>query len=196
MRGIKRCMPPKPDSRIAFLLVHYKLPRWLTRTRSITEKKALAAMSLGFFAMLLFHSYGKFYRENLTLVLRGGREISPAQFSTKTVLTLLVSNGVAGFYFTFNDKFHPGARAYFCQVGDLHRRLKPICPIKHLATVYQFTQEGRFSPETEITRDILAKNMKAATCIEKERQTASITNRRPYVLHCVWTRYRIRDYLE
>ena len=132
MRGIKRCIPPKPDSRIAFLLAHYKLPRWLTQSRSVTVKKAFAAMSLGFFAMLRFHSYKKFFKENLTLVLKGGKEISPTRFSAKTVLALLVSNGVAGFYFTFNDKFHPRARAYFCQGGDLHRRLKPICPIKHL----------------------------------------------------------------
>ena len=27
MRGVKRCMPPKADSRVAFLLIHYQLPR-------------------------------------------------------------------------------------------------------------------------------------------------------------------------
>ena len=63
MRGIKRCMPPRPYSRIAFLLIHYQLPRWLTESGSITIKKAFAARSFGFFAMLRFHSYGKFCKE-------------------------------------------------------------------------------------------------------------------------------------
>ena len=195
MRGIKRCMPPKQDSRIAFLLIHYHIPRRLTNSRTVATKTALAAMSLGFFAMLRFHSYEKFFKGNLTLVLKGGREISPSQHSSKTVLALLVSNGVAGFYFTFNDKFHPRARAYFCQVGDLHRRLKRICPLKHLTTLYQCTQNGVFFPKTELTRDVLIKNMKDLTCIEK--------NVKPHSLriggHTYYTVYGLdpsfRDYL-
>ena len=136
MRGVKRCMPPKSDSRIAFLLIHYHIPRWLAKSRSCTTKKTLVAMSFGFFAMLRFHSYGQLCTENLTLVLRGGREIPPSNFSTKIILRLLVSNCLVGFYFTFNDKFHPGARAYFCKVGDLHHRLRRICPLKQLVTLF------------------------------------------------------------
>ena len=90
------------------------------------------------------------------------------------MLALLVSNGVAGFHFTFNDKFHIGAGAYVCHVGDLHRRLKPICPIKHLLTLCQFTQEGEFFPKTEFTRDILIKIMKGLSCIEKNVKPHSL----------------------
>ena len=75
MRGIQRCMPPKADSRVAFLLIHYHIPEQLKKTRSFTTKKAFAATSFGFFAMLRFHCYGKFSFENLTLVLRGVERI-------------------------------------------------------------------------------------------------------------------------
>ena len=132
MRGIKRCIPPKPDSRIAFLLIHYSFPRQYRKPKSDIEKRAIAAMVFGFFAMLRFHSYSKFGWGNLTIVLRGGKEVTPSKFNHKIVIRLLLSNCVCGFYFTFEDKFHPGARAYFCKVGDLDRRLKPICPLTHL----------------------------------------------------------------
>ena len=147
MQGAKRCMPPTADSRIAFLLIHYHIPRHLRQTRSVTIKNATAAISLGFFAMLRFHSYGKFCKNNLTLVLkRGGKEVSPGEFGSKVVLNLLGSNAIAGFYFTFDDKFHPGARAYFCQIGDIDNRLKAICPIKHLVTLIQTTPDEMFFP--------------------------------------------------
>ena len=62
MQGIKRCMPPTADSRVAFLLILYQIPHMLRRSRSIVTKKAITALSFGFFAMLRFHSYGKFFR--------------------------------------------------------------------------------------------------------------------------------------
>ena len=73
MRGVKRCLPQSPDCRIAFLLIHYQLPRKMITSRCVTIRKSIAAMSFGFFAMLRFHSYSKFYRKNLTLVLNGGK---------------------------------------------------------------------------------------------------------------------------
>ena len=103
MRGVKRCMPPKADSRVAFLLIHYQLPRL---------KKNIAAISFGFFAMFRFYSYSKFGMENLTLVLKGGREVTPLLVGYEVTLDLLTSNCVVGFYFIFDDKFHLGARAY------------------------------------------------------------------------------------
>ena len=153
-------MPPKADSRIAFLLIHYQIPRRLARNRSSTVKRALAAISFGFFAMLRFHSYGKFCWDNLTLVLKEGREITPTNFTHKIILQLLVSNCLIGFYFTFQDKFHPGARAYFCKVGDLNSRLRLICPLEHLVTLSQFSQSGMFFPKSELTRAVLTENMR------------------------------------
>ena len=67
-----------------------------------------------------------FAEKNLTLVLMGGKEVAPSNLSIKILTKLLVSNAVTGFYFTFDDKFHPRARAYFCKVGDLHQRLMAI----------------------------------------------------------------------
>ena len=68
-------------------------------------------MPFAFFAMLRFHSYSKFSQENLTLVLDGGGEVTPSNFSHEIVLKLSVRNCVVGFYFMFDDKFHPAARA-------------------------------------------------------------------------------------
>ena len=150
MQGVKRCMPPKADSRAAFL-IHYHIPRLLLRSRSGTTKKATAALSFGFFRYATFHSYGKFSRENLTLVVKGGRELSPKEFSNKLVLRLLVSNCIVGFYFTFNDKFHPRARAYLCRVGDIHRRLNLICPLRHLVTLMQSPTDEMFYLRLKIT---------------------------------------------
>ena len=65
-------------------------------------------MALGFFLMLRFHSYSKLCWENLTIVLKGGEEVTPSKNNRKIIVQLLVSNGVAGSYFTFDDKFHPG----------------------------------------------------------------------------------------
>ena len=158
-------MPPTADSRVAFLLIHYHIPRGIRHSRSRLTKKAIAAISFGFFAMLRFHSCGKFFRENLTLVLRGGKEISPERRNNVTIQRLLKSNSVVGFYFTFDDKFHPGARAYFCRVGDIHRQLKVICPLKHLETLMQSQPDEMFFPSSEITREVLTKIMRNVASI-------------------------------
>ena len=195
MRGVKRCLPQSPDCRIAFLLVHYQLPRKMIKSRQVTIQKSIAAMSFGFFAMLRFHSYGKFCRKNLTLVLTGGKEVAPSNLSIKILTKLLVSNAVTGFYFTFDDKFHPRARAYFCKVGDLHQRLMAICPISQLITVLKLSPNDIFFPPSEVTRLILTKNMQKLTCIQR--------NVKPHSLriggHTFYTVYGLdsdfRDYL-
>ena len=195
MRGIKNSMPPKADSRVAFLLIHYHIPTHLKISRSTVVKKATAAISFGFFAMLRFHSHGKFGWKNLTLVLRGGKEVHPSTHTRLTVLGLLASNCVVGFYFTFDDKFHPGARAYFCKVADLHRRLSLICPLTQLLKIMESSQDEFFFPPSEITRTVLTQNMKFIAGIEK--------NIKPHSLriggHTYYTVYGLdtdfRDYL-
>ena len=74
-KGIRRCMPQKPDTRIAFLLIHYTLPRRYRRPKTPKTIRTVAAIVFGFFAMLRFHSYGKFQLSNLSILLMGGREI-------------------------------------------------------------------------------------------------------------------------
>ena len=161
-------MPPKADTRSAFLLTHYQLMKKHRRPKNPTTKKAIAAIVFGFFAMLRFHSYGKFTRKNLTIVLKeGGREITPSLYSSRIIQKLLQSNHVLGFYFTFDDKFHPGARAHYCKLEDVDRRLSPICPVKHLSSVLRLTTNMSFFPPKEVTRKILTKNMKEIACLEK-----------------------------
>ena len=112
--------------------------------------------------------------ENLTLVLKGGREVTPLLVGYKITLDLLTSNCVVGFYFIFDDKFHPGARAYYCKVGDLHRNLKPLCPIGQLLNIIQISQIDMFFPKSEVSRAILTKNMKSLACIEKNVEPHSL----------------------
>ena len=47
--GIKRCMPPKADSRVAFLLIHYHLPSKILGSRSFLTRKTTAANFIRFF---------------------------------------------------------------------------------------------------------------------------------------------------
>ena len=195
MRGVKRCMPPQANSRIAFLLIHYHIPRRFTKSRPKKEGKALAAISFGFFAMLRFHSYGKFCWDNLTLVLEGGREITPTVFNQKIIQNLIGSNCITGFYFTFQDKFHPVARAYFCKIGDLNKRLRLICPLNQLLTLSKVPRNGMFFPDTVITRTALTECMRDIANTEK--------NVKPHSLriggHTYYTVYGLdsdfRDYL-
>ena len=139
MRGVKRCMPPKADSRVAFLLIHYRFPNQFKNTNSRTVKKSIAAVSFGFFAMLSFHTYNKLCLECLRLVLKGGREVTPSKVGLRITVNLLASNSIHGFYFIFDDKFHPGARAYYCKVRDLHRSLRRLCPLKHLKNTVELS---------------------------------------------------------
>ena len=53
-------------------------------TYNPTRNKAVAAIVLGFFAMLRFHSYGKLQLQNLTIVLKGGEK----SFQAFTILEL------------------------------------------------------------------------------------------------------------
>ena len=174
MKGIKRCIPPKADTRIAFLLIHYPIPFKFKSSKIIIVKKAVAAIALGFFAMLRFHSYSKFSIKNLTLVLVGGKEIIPSSCSSREVQNLLHSKRILGFYFTFDDKFHPGARAYYCKLSDLNKRLSLICPLKHLSIVLRLADTGLFFPPNEITRTVLTQNMKGIACIKKNAKPHSL----------------------
>ena len=100
--------------------------------------------------------------------------MAPSNLSIKILTMLLVSNAVMGFYFTFDDKFHPGARAYFCKVGDLHHRLKAICPISQLITVLKLSPNDIFFPPSEVTRAILTKNMQKLACIRRNVKPHSL----------------------
>ena len=136
-------------------------------TYNPTRNKAVAAIVLGFFAMLRFHSYGKLQLQSLTIVLKGRREIVPSVQNPRSVQKLLKSNLVLGFYFTFDDKCHPRARAHYCRLADLNRRLSPICPVKHLSIILRLTQKGLFFPPKEFTRTVLTQNMKEIACLQK-----------------------------
>ena len=195
MRGIKRSMPPKADSRVAFLLIHYRFPRQFKNTISRTVRKTIAAVSFGFFAMLRFHSYGKLCLESLRLVLEGGREVTPSKIGQQMTRNVLASNSIFGFYFIFDDKCHPGARAYFCRVGDLHHSLRRLCPLKNLQSIVEIAQNSIFFQKSEITSWVLTKTMETMARVKK--------NFKPHSLriggHTYYTVYGLntefRDYL-
>ena len=104
------------------------------------------------------------------------------------VLSVLGSNCVVGFYFTFDDKFHPGARAYLCKVGDIHRRLELICPLGHLVSLMQSPPDKMVFPSSEITSVVFTKNMVKVACIEKNIKPHSLTYWWSHILQSTdWT---------
>ena len=77
-KGIKRCMPKKRTLVSPFSSSTIPSPENIFCTYNPTRSKAVAAIVLGFFAMLRFHSYGKLQLQSLTIVLKGRREIVPS----------------------------------------------------------------------------------------------------------------------
>ena len=145
--------------------------------------------------MLRFHSYNKLCLESLRLVLKGGREVTPSKVGLQITVNLLTSNSIFGFYFIFDDKFHPGARAYFCKVGDLQRSLRRLCPLRHLEKTVELSQNSMFFPKSEITSAVLTKTLETMARVKK--------NVKPHSLriggHTYYTVYGLnpefRDYL-
>ena len=75
-------MPQKLDTRIAFLFIHYPLTLGY---RIPKTKRTVAAIVFGFFTMLRFHKYGKFQHNNLTIVLKGDKEIVQTLYSIQKI---------------------------------------------------------------------------------------------------------------
>ena len=114
LRGVRALRPTEFDGRVAFLLPHLKLPTIFTHPHSLDHLLFKAAVIFGFLGMFRFSSFDKVIAPRIVLVDVSGREFT----FTQARLSLLMSQRLTGFYFSFSSKCHPNARAYYCA---LHR---------------------------------------------------------------------------
>ena len=74
IRGVRRLLPSKPDSRPAFLLPHYFLNPIFAKPQTPTQLLLKAAVIWGFLGMFRFATYGKLGTQNLVILGREARE--------------------------------------------------------------------------------------------------------------------------
>ena len=85
LKGLKRWLPPKKDTRPAFLLPHYKIPAKFRHPASGKLCTSMAAVIFGFFGLTRFHVLEKMNIDSLSLVDGGDGNIkytvSPKQIA-------------------------------------------------------------------------------------------------------------------
>ena len=94
LKGLKRRLPAKSDSRPAFLLPHYKLPKGLRHPVSGRQCTTIAAVIFGFFGLSRFHVLEKLTIEALSLVDKGGHEYKINNLSKRNCKKVLFSNKI------------------------------------------------------------------------------------------------------
>ena len=127
LKGLKRRLPPKRDCRPAFLLPHYKLPKWLCHPISGRHCATIAAVIFGFFGLSRFHILEKLKIEALSLVDKGGHEYKINKLSKRNCKKVLFSDKIIGFFFDISDKFQPVARVYLPRFSDVLPKWGNIC---------------------------------------------------------------------
>ena len=81
LKGLKRRLPPKADTRAAFLLPHYKLPAGFCHPTSGGQCSAVAAVIFGFFGLARFHILEQLNVKSLSLVDKSGHEYKIGRLS-------------------------------------------------------------------------------------------------------------------
>ena len=119
IRGAKRLRPKKPDTRPAFLLPHYQLPYIFKRPLTSTQFLLKVAVLWGFMGMFRFATYAKLGVHNLVIVGGDGRTFVVESGSFDEINYYFTTRGAVGFYFQFDDKYHPIAHAFFCRLSDV-----------------------------------------------------------------------------
>ena len=136
LKGLKRWLPPKKDTRPAFLLPHYKIPAKFRHPASGKLCTSMAAVIFGFFGLARFHVLEKMNIDSLSLVDRGGREYKIHSFSKANRKKVLFSEKIIGFFFDISDKFQPVARVYLPKLADSLPKWKHICPLRALRLLW------------------------------------------------------------
>ena len=98
LKGLKRRLPSKKDTRPAFLLPHYKLPNELGHPTSGQLCATIAAVIFGFFGLARFHVLKKLELKALCLVDKGGHEYKMRKLSKKFCKKVLFSDKIIGFF--------------------------------------------------------------------------------------------------
>ena len=72
-----------------------------------------------------------------------------------------------GFYFKFDDKFHPNSRAYYCRLADLQDSWETLCPVRVLTDLAcNGMLEGEIFPKNTITAKALTIHLESLTNIQ------------------------------
>ena len=111
LRGVERLRPSKPDIRAALLLPYLPLPRHFKVHLNKNQLWLKAATILGFLGMFRFHTYAKLITKNVVVVGKDGGETNLKSGSATEVRGHFDTQKAIGFYFKFDDKFHPNSRA-------------------------------------------------------------------------------------
>ena len=136
LKGLKRRLPSKMDTRPAFLLPHYELPKDLGHPTSGRLCTTIAAVIFGFFGLARFHVLKKLELKALSLVDKGGHQYKLHKLSKKFRKKVLFSDKIIGFFFEVEDKFHPVARVYLPRVSDVLPKWRFICPLRALQLLW------------------------------------------------------------
>ena len=156
IRGVRRLLPSKPDSRPAFLLPHYFLNPIFAKPQTPTQLLLKAAVIWGFLGMFRFATYGKLGIQNLVIVGREAREQQLLTGSASELRHFFEGKGAIGFYFTFPDKYHPVAHAFFSKLASISQFWSAYCPVQILI---QLSEHGLISsnifPKNKITNKVL-----------------------------------------
>ena len=157
LKGIKRRLPPKSDTRPAFLLPHYNLPSSFCHPTTGHQCTISAAVIFGFFGLSRFHVLEQLTLDALTVVDRGGHEYKIRIFSPKNRKKIIFSRKVIGFFFDINDKFHPVARVYLPKVADVLPKWRHICPLRALRLLWahDLLKSNPFSKENLTEKNIV-----------------------------------------
>ena len=126
-----------------------------------------AATILGFLSIFRFHTYAKLTTKNLVVVGNDGRETNLVSGFAAEVRYHFETKKAMGFYFKFDDKFHPKSRAYYCRLMDLQKPWKLLCPVKLLTELAcNGMLEREISPKNLLTAKALTLYLESLTNIQ------------------------------
>ena len=167
LRGVERLRPTKQDIRAALLLPHLPLPRHFKVPLNKNQLWLKAATILGFLGMFRFHTYAKLTTTNVVVVGQDGGETNLTSGSATEVRDHFDTKKAIGFYFKFDDKFHPNSRAYYCRLADLKEPWQALCPVRVLTDLACNGMLGeKFFPKNTITAKALTIYLKSLTNIQ------------------------------
>ena len=175
LKGLKRRLPSKKDTRPAFLLPYYKLPKELCHPTSGRLCATVAAVIFGFFGLSRFHVLEKLRVEALCLVDKGGHEYKIDRLSKRYCKKVLFSDKIIGFFFDISDKFHPVARVYLPRFSDVLPKWRHICPLRALRLLWahDLLKSIPFSKE-HFKKDDLIKALKHIDGNDRDFKTQSL----------------------
>ena len=157
LKGLKRRLPPKKDTRPAFLLPHYRLPKKFSHPSNGRHCSTMAAIIFGFFGLSRFHILKQFNIDSLSLVDRKGVQYKIRRFSPEGRKKVLFSDQIIGFFFDVHDKFHPVARVYLPKLEDTLPKWSHMCPLRALRLLWahNLLDSSPFSPKRLSKKDLI-----------------------------------------